>query len=291
MTAVFYLLTAFIWGSTWYGVKVHQMSTVPLALSNFYRFLIAVAVLYLYTQMRKKIWPKLFWRDHGLMALQGFFLFCLNYYCYMRSVAYVPSGLTSVAFSSIIVFNCAFSALFLKLPVTRQMMIGGFFGIAGLCVIFSGHLAHFQSGGLEIYGLLFAVGGAIASSFGHIIAKYAQMRGADVIQNCLYSMTYGVGWWGLFVLLSGESLTFEMSPSYISALLYLAVVGSTLAFIFFLILLRNIGPGRASYVFIISPVVALVVSSVMEGYVWSETLIIGLVFVMVGNILMLRRRS
>jgi drug/metabolite transporter (DMT)-like permease len=158
-------------------------------------------------------------------------------------------------------------------------------------VIFSGHLAHFQSGGLEIYGLLFAVGGAIASSFGHIIAKYAQMRGADVIQNCLYSMTYGVGWWGLFVLLSGESLTFEMSPSYISALLYLAVVGSTLAFIFFLILLRNIGPGRASYVFIISPVVALVVSSVMEGYVWSETLIIGLVFVMVGNILMLRRRS
>ena len=291
MTAVFYLLTAFIWGSTWYGVKVHQMSTVPLAVSNFYRFSIAVFVLFLYTQMRKQTWPKLFLRDHGLMILQGLFLFCLNYYCYMRSVAYVPSGLTSVAFSSIIVFNCAFSALFLKLAITRQMIVGGLFGIAGLCVIFSGHLVHFQEGGLEIYGLLFGVGGAVASSFGHILAKYAQMRGADVVQNCLYSMAYGVGWWALFVMVNGDGLTFEPTVSYVTALLYLAVVGSTLAFIFFLILLRNIGPGRASYVFIISPVVALVVSSLLEGYVWSNTLIVGLLLVITGNVLMLRRRG
>ncbi len=289
MTAAFYLMTAFIWGTTWYGVKLQQVSGVPFAASNLYRFVIAFVVLVLFALNKKRLWPKLFLKDHLFMAIQGLFLYCLNYSCYMESVAYIPSGLTSVSFSTIIIFNTVFSALFLNLPVTRQMFLGAFSGIIGLCVIFSEHVFAFQSGGPEIYGVLFGVGGAFLSSIGHILTKKAQMRGADVIQNGLYSMGYGVGWWVLYVGVSGTPLSFDMSVPYTSSLLYLSVIGTALAFILYLMVLRDIGPGKAAYIFIISPVVALIVSALMEGYVWSYTLILGLTFVIAGNVLMLRK--
>lgn len=291
MTALFYLLTAFIWGSTWYGVKIHQQSDVPIVVSNLYRFVIAFICLVPFAIRQKGLWPRLFLTDHFLMILQGFFLYCLNYYCYISSVAYVPSGLTSVAFSTIIIFNSVFAAIFLKIPITRQMILGGLCGIFGLGIIFSGHLKTIDAGHGALWGLLFGVCGALTSSIGHILAKRAQMRGAHVVQNCVYSMGYGILWWALALVLTQTPLSFDSSVSYGTALAYLAVIGTSLAFILYLTVLRDIGPGKAAYIFIISPIVALIISMLFEGYDWTLTLFIGLGFVIVGNVLMLRKPS
>ena len=65
----------------------------------------------------------------------------------------------------------------------------------------------------------------------------------------------------LFVTkIRGAELLFENSVSYISSLLYLAIFGSIFAFISYLKLLEKVGPGRAGYVGVVMPVLALILS-------------------------------
>ena len=60
-----------------------------------------------------------------------------------------------------------------------------------------------------------------------------------------------------------------------------AVFGSILAFAGFLELLGRIGPSRASYVGVMVPIVALVISSIFEGFHWQ-----GLTFACVAFLLL-----
>ena len=63
------------------------------------------------------------------------------------------------------------------------------------------------------------------------------------------------------------------------------------AFSAFLTLVGRVGPARAGYMTILFPVVALMVSTVFEGYRWTALAALGLLLVLAGNWLVLRRRT
>jgi len=55
--------------------------------------------------------------------------------------------------------------------------------------------------------------------------------------------------------------------------------------------LGRIGPDRAGYTTVLSPVLALIVSTLVEDYRWSALALIGLALVAAGNVLVLRRKA
>jgi len=55
-------------------------------------------------------------------------------------------------------------------------------------------------------------------------------------------------------------------------------------------LLSRIGASRAGYSTVLFPVVALAISTIFEGYVWTTLAISGLAVVLAGNLLMLTGR-
>jgi len=94
----------------------------------------------------------------------------------------------------------------------------------------------------------------------------------------------------LITQIKGTELLFEYSFSYIASLAYLSIVGSIFAFIFYLRLLEKVGAGRAGYVGVVMPVLALLISTVFENLEWQQDLIIGLPILIIGAVLVINQK-
>ena len=117
-----------------------------------------------------------------------------------------------------------------------------------------------------------------------------QERNIPFIQTNAYGMFFGASLMMLLAIFSRQDISIDTNISYISSLVFLAFFGSVLGFGFYLRLLNNIGADRASYVNIITPVVALSLSTLFEGYIWGMQNSIGVVLVFIGNIIILSKK-
>ena len=84
---------------------------------------------------------------------------------------------------------------------------------------------------------------------------------------------------------AGSTTAGRGSPSRrVGSALYLAAIGSALGFLAYLALVARIGPERAGYATVLSPVIALAISWLLEGYQWSPWALIGAPLILVGNV-------
>ena len=102
-------------------------------------------------------------------------------------------------------------------------------------------------------------------------------------------MAYGTAVMGTMILLTRVEFSFDPSFSYTASLLYLGIAGSVMAFLGYLTLLKNIGSDRTAYIALVTPLVALFLSTLFEGYTWSVAAVIGVLWVILGNVIALRR--
>ena len=109
-------------------------------------------------------------------------------------------------------------------------------------------------------------------------------------ENAPNAMLYGSLVTLLITQLKGTELLFEYSFSYIASLAYLSIVGSIFAFIFYLKLLEKVGAGRAGYVGVVMPVLALLISTIFEDLLWQTDLIIGLPILIIGAVLVINQK-
>ena len=110
------------------------------------------------------------------------------------------------------------------------------------------------------------------------------------IQTIAYAMLYGSVVTFLVTQVRGTELLFENSLSYISSLLYLSIFGSIFAFVSYLKLLEKVGPGRAGYVGVVMPVLALIISTIFEKLEWQTDLIFGLPILLIGAVLVINQK-
>src|SRR5678816_4883553 len=89
-------------------------------------------------------------------------------------------------------------------------------------------------------------------------------------------MLYGSLFSLVVTLAAGESLDFEATMPYVLSLVYLAVLGSILAFAAYLTLLHRVGAARAGYIGVMVPIVALVISALFEKFQWHALTWLGI---------------
>jgi drug/metabolite transporter (DMT)-like permease len=102
-------------------------------------------------------------------------------------------------------------------------------------------------------------------------------------------MTYGAVCTLAVGLLRGVTFTFDPSASYLLSLGYLALFGSVIAFGAYLTLIGRMGVDRAAYVGVIFPLVALGLSTLLEGLGWNAIGLVGVALVVAGNLLVISR--
>jgi len=286
-TSLLYAGTVLIWGSTWLAIK-YQLGLVAPEVSIAYRFGLAAAILLIYclaTSRRMRFSRG----EHLGMATLGLFLFSANYFVFYLATFDLTAGLISVVFSSIVVVNIILGAVFMGNPVRPRVALGAVLGMSGLAVVFWPEIIAFDLANNGTRGLLLSLAGTLLASIGNMASAANQRRGLPVLQANAYGMTYGALFMLAFAFLGGQPFNFDPSPLYVGGLLYLALFGSVFAFGFYLTLLGRIGADKAAYATVLFPVIALGLSTVFEGFQWSEGAIAGMVLVLLGNVLVLSK--
>ncbi len=285
---VLYITTVLIWGSTWL-VITFQLGEVDPMLSVAYRFSLASLLLLGFCWLRG-INLRFSPGQHFFFGLQGILLFSLNYLLVYLAELYLTSGLVAVIFSTLVFMNIFSGALFLGTPVRSRVVIGAVIGLAGISLVFLPELSAFSLEDRGFVGLLLGLGGTIFASTGNIVSARNQREGLPILQTNAFGMGYGALLMFIFALASGAPFQFEVTPAYISSLVYLSVFGSIVAFGAYLTLLGRVGADRAAYASLLFPLVALGISTLFEGYRWSLPAFIGVTLVVAGNFLVLSRR-
>lgn len=222
-------------------------------------------------------------KEHLFILMQGLFLFGFNYWLVYTAELYLTSGLVGLIFSLIVFGNIINGRVFLKTPFELKVILGGLLGIIGTALIFWNDLSNFSFTDSKILGLAFVIGGVFSASLGNITSARNQMNGIPVLTSNAIGMTYGSIAMFCIAFLSGKPFAFITTTEYISSLLYLSIFGSVIAFGAYLTLVGNIGASKAAYVNLLSPVIALFLSTIFENYQWTSLSFLGAMFILVGN--------
>lgn len=282
--ALFFVITL-IWGSTWYAITF-QLGAVHPAVSVAYRFLLAGTVLMVYLAIRRQpILPRrgTWW----LLAATGLLNFSINYMLVYKATVLLPSGLVAVAGSVLSLMNVINARLFLGQPIKPAVLGGGVMGVTGVLLLFTPELdgGTLTSGAMLGFGLMMLSN--YSASLGNIVVSKTRKADMPLIATTAWSMLIGSGLTALVAIVQGASFTIVATPAYFLSLVYLALFGSIAAFLSYFFLLGRIGPGRAGYVAVMTPVVALVVSTFFEDYRWTLAGVAGLLLAVAGNLLVM----
>lgn len=276
----------FAWGFTWLA-QHYQVGVVAPEVSVLWRFVIAAPFMLAIAAIRGEQlrFPL---RDHLWLALLGLTLFCTNFVLFYYAAQWITSGLLSVVFALASIINIVLGALLFGTPISLRTVIGAVLGVGGLAAMFYPQLASTDLNSQMLIGIALSVAGTFSFCFGNMISARLQRRRLPIFATTGIGMIYGACFLALIAAFRGNAFIIEPAARYVISLLYLALIGSVLAFTCYLTLLGRIGADRAAYATVMFPVVALAVSTVFEGYRWTLPAAIGVVAVLAGIVLALR---
>lgn len=283
----YYISSILIWGTTWLPLKL-QLGIVLPEISIFYRFALASIILLIWC-IFKKLPMRFTFTEHAFMFLLGMTFFSTNYIFVYRGSEYLTSGLVAVIFSLLSVINTINARIFFKERIESQVLLGSIIGVVGLCIIFWPEFIQFDINSQATRGLLLCLIGTYCASLGCMVSAKTQQKNLPVVQTNSYGMLYGAIFLLFIITLKGEPFHFDSHPVYVSSLLYLALFGSAIAFGCYLSLIGKIGPSRAAYTTVLIPIIALVISSIYENYLWTGRVVFALFLIVIGNIFILAR--
>ena len=285
---ILFTATLFCWSPTWYLIKF-QLGYVDPLVSVFYRFFTASLIIFIYLIIKKKN-LKFSLNKHIWFLFFGTCLYSINYVFFYTSNTYLISAYPAIVFSTVVIMNILGEWLYFKKKPTNKTLIGAIIGMIGIVIIFNKEIFNFDFQNGTHIGLFFALLGTFCASTGNMVHQRNLNNNFPLIETIAYAMLYGSLITLLITQLNNTELLFEFTFSYISSLVYLSVIGSIFAFIFYLRLLAKVGPGRAGYVGVVMPVIALLISTIFENLEWQLDLLIGLTILLIGAVLVINQK-
>ncbi len=253
-----------IWASTWH-VILYQLVEVAAVSAVAWRFALSSILLFGIAAFRGESWA-LPGRLHPWLALAGVVQFGLNYLGVYEAERYIPSGLVAVLFSLMVFGNAATGAWFFGQPVTRRFAASAVAGVAGVTLIFWPEVLAAGARPQAGLGLALGLGAVVCACTGNALTLMLSRRGVALVPMLAWCMAYGaLGLLGAAGV-SGSGWQVGHTVAWWGSLVYLAAVGSVLAFLLYFKLVQREGPGRAALTGVLVPVIALAVSAAFEGW-------------------------
>ena len=283
-----FISTVLIWGST-FLVITFQLGDVAPAVSVVYRFGIGSLILFAWSLSRgEQLW--LGWRRQPLLMLQGLLNFGLSYLCTYKAEGYIVSAMVAVLFALMVFWNALGARLFFGSRITWHTLCAALLSITGVVLLFSHSLYgawHPQAGNSAgfMLGLVLAVGATLSASAGNMVAvRVGRMQRSSVVVTTAWAMFWGMLSVAIWALATGQTWQLPVQPVYWLSMLYLALFGSVIAFTSYFTLINRIGPGKAAYTGVLTPVVSVLLSMQFESYQPGLIGLFGMVLCMAGVI-------
>ena len=282
-------IVTLIWSSTWI-VITDQLGVVPLSWSVAYRFATGGLTMIAYAAWKRET-VRLDGRGWLFVMALAFTQFCLNFNFVYRAETFITSGLVAVVFALLLVPNAIFGRIFLGQQLGRQLIVGSVVAMAGVTLLFV-HEARSSPHGPEaaLSGIGVALLAVLSASTANVLQGTATARRYPMAPTLGIAMLVGAAMDAAIAWVSSGPPVIELRLGYIAGVLYLGVFASALAFTLYFGVLRIIGPAKAAYSSVLVPVIAMLLSTVFEGYRWSLLAAFGAALAMAGLVIALRAR-
>ena len=280
-----YIVTVLVWGSTWLAIEF-QLGVVPVEVSLVYRFAIAALIMWIYC-LASGISLRFARRDHLYIVILALGNFSTNYLFMYLAQGYLTSAMASIAFSTILLMNIVNTRLFFGKKIALRIYVGAIIGICGIVTLFWGDLKDLDISGQSAIGLGLVLTGTLIASLGNMTSVRNSNHGLNIFAANAWGMLYGTIALIVYTKFQGSEFIFSYQTSYIVSLLFLSVFGTVIAFGCYFVLLRDLGPEKATYLMVLFPIVAVGLSSVFEGFVLTENILAGFGLVLLGNLIVL----
>jgi drug/metabolite transporter (DMT)-like permease len=284
-----FTIATIIWGTTWIVIR-DQLGTVPPTWSVAYRFAAAAAAMFVYAAFTKS--PFRIGRQGQMFAaVFGFAQFVLNFNFVYRAEAFITSGLVAVLFALLLVPNALLGRAFLKQPLSGRFLLGSIVAVIGVGMLIAQEVrADSASASATIFGVSFTLLGVLSASVANIMQGTARGKALPMASTLAWGMLWGTAMNAVFAFWLTGTPVIEWTPSYIGGVIYLGVFASAIAFTCYFSVIRDVGPARAAYSSVLTPILAMIISTVVEDYRWSWLAASGGVVALAGLLIALSAR-
>jgi drug/metabolite transporter (DMT)-like permease len=243
-----------IWSSTWIMIKVGLEGAPPVKSAGL-RFIIASLVILAILVHRRIGLPRtkrFYWLSLYLGLFQIGFPYALVYWAETR----ISSGLTSLLFSTMPFTVAMMARMILGDPITLPKFSGIVIGTLGAVVIFWDGLS--LGGSRSAWGICAALASAVCASLSSVMVKKFARAYHPVASIFLPMVVGGVLLMaGGYAIESRQSIRWDLATT--GSVLYLAVIGSVLAFALYYWIIKHIDITVLSYQTFVIPILACLI--------------------------------
>lgn len=276
-----------IWGSTYLAILV-AIKDIPPFLMSALRFLTA-GLLLLGWYVWKKL-PMPGWQAIGKNTLCGILMLFGGTVSVTWAEQYLPSSLAAIIVTSLPFWFVLLDRKQWAYYFSNKMIIVGLLiGFAGVAILLGfGPLSNATGGtDKQIAGVLAILAGEIAWIIGSLYSKYRPAGDSLIMNGSIQLLATGL-FTGIVGLVVGEHHAMvwtQVSVNSWLALLYLITMGSIVAYLSYLYLLKIRPAAQVSTYVYVNPVVALLLGALIASEPVTYVQVIALAIILCGVLL------
>jgi drug/metabolite transporter (DMT)-like permease len=276
------------WGSTYVAIRIMDR-TIPPLLGASVRYLLAGAAMFAFLSLRRGAPPRVRPRELASVALVGVLLLTGGNGFVSYAERFVPAGLAALVVASVPLWLLLIRILShdRPRPATLVGLCVGFVGVA-LLVLRGG-----QEEGVSVPHLLIVLGASLSWALGSWASSRLPLP-SDVATGTALEMLIGGAALGLLGPVFGEhwgAVAAHSSTASVLAVVYLAAVGSVLAFTAYVWLLQHAPISQVSTYAYVNPVVAVLLAALLLGEGVTATTVIGGAIIVIAVALVVRAEA
>ncbi|EPR18737.1 multidrug transporter [Sphingobium indicum IP26] len=282
-----FILVTLIWSSTWIVIR-DQLGSVPASWSVCYRFLLAGVAMAIFARLRG-VPLNIGGRGLVFAGLLGVAQFVMNFNFVYRAEHFLTSGVVAVIYAMLLIPNSILAFLFFRQPVSRAFVAGSVVAVAGIALMLAHEAASVRSDGV-LLGAALAVAGLMSASVANVMQGMEIARRLPMVAVLAWAMLIGAAVDALFAWITAGPPVVEARWSYLAGIAWLGLAGSVVTFPLYFRLIQRMGAGRAAYTSVLIPVIAMLISTLAEGYRWTALAGAGALLAVAGMVVALRSK-
>lgn len=281
MSAASYIAVILIWSTTPLAIKISSKTLSPIGAVSL-RMLLAFACALVVAALirRTSVWQKANLKHYFVASLGIFPNMPLVYW----SSQYISSGLIAVIFALSPFFMALFAYFLLdekvlSLRKTLALMLALF----GLSII---SIDQLMQNDQALYGIGLMILSNIVYALSSIwLKKLNQFKRVDAFDQTIGAHAFAIpGLLLAWMIYDGMHIP-AVDTTTVSAIVYLAVMGSLVGFISFYYILQHMNVGTVALIPMITPALALWFGALIDDELITANIVIGSVLIIVGLIL------
>jgi drug/metabolite transporter (DMT)-like permease len=276
-----------IWGGTFIAGRVLALS-LPATAGALLRFVAASLALLVAARLLEGGLPRLDRRQlAATLALGATGVLAYNL-LFLSALALLPASRASLIVALNPVVTITLSAWLLQERITRLRLFGILLALAGVWIVVSrGELLAFLSGAIGRGEVMMF--GAACSWAAYTLIGRGVLRGLTPLAATTYASLFGTGMLALVAVPGLSRLDLSVvSPAVIASVLYLGLLGTGVAFVWYYRAVRRIGPSRTVIFNNLVPVFGATFGVTLLGEPLLPSMVVGGALAVIGVMLVSR---